>query len=117
MPPRDQGFQWPSAPEGPPEPPTPKSPMVGTLKFVAFAFGVGILAAYAFDAHGHRCESCGHAWWHLGSFHVGDEPAHRCSKCGTMQWWKNGIPAEVRQAHEAAHEAFHAAYGHTVDET
>jgi hypothetical protein len=84
--------QWKTAP--------PSSPFGGTLGVIALALGIGVAAAFVLDAHGHRCEACGHKWWHLGAFNLGDEDAHRC-KCGVVQWWKNGVPQVIRDAHRA----------------
>lgn len=100
MPPRDD------RPHPHPAQLTPKpSPLFGgTLGVIAIALGVGFVAAYTLDAHSHTCDSCGHKWWHLGAFNLGDVGAHRCDRCSAMQWWKGNVPDEFRHAHNA--------YGH-----
>ena len=74
----------------------PTSLLGSTLSVVAIAFGIGVLGAYALDAHSHRCDACGHKWWHLGAFNLGDPVSHSCAKCGTTQWWKDGVPHVFR---------------------
>jgi hypothetical protein len=76
----------------------PPGQPIGTIGVIAIALGIGVLGAYALDAHGHTCEACGKRWWHLGAFNLGDPTAHTCSSCGTVQWWKNGIPHVFRTA-------------------
>jgi hypothetical protein len=72
-----------------PQPQSPLSPFGGTIGVIALAFGVGVLAAFAFDWHSHQC-ACGNKWSHLGAFAMGSVDAHRCSRCGTVQFWKAG---------------------------
>lgn len=60
---------------------------------------IGAVGMYVLDAHAHTCE-CGHRWRHLGAFNLGSESAHTCSRCGARQWWKDGVPAEVRALHK-----------------
>jgi hypothetical protein len=88
---------WPFAPA----PAQPQKPRQGfsTLGVIAIAVGIGIVAGYVLDAHGHTCD-CGNKWWHLGALNVNNVPGHTCSRCGATQWWKNGVPDEVRQAHD-----------------
>lgn len=86
-------------PPPPPPAPPPKQPTLGNiLGFVAIAVGVGVLGAYVFDLHGHRCQACGHKWRHLGALNLGDPGAHTCTQCGTVQWWKDGVPHVFRSA-------------------
>lgn len=78
-----------------------KAAFGGTLGVIALAFGIGVVGAYMLDLHGHTCCRCGHKWRHLGAFNLGDESAHRCARCGTVQWWKNGVPQVIKDAHRA----------------
>lgn len=64
------------------------------------ALVVGVVGA-VLDWHGHQCDACGHRWRHLGKFAVGNADKHTCARCGTMQWWKCGVPPEVRALHAA----------------
>jgi hypothetical protein len=98
----DRSFQWPTATSAPD--PKPEPAFGGTLGVIAVALGVGFIAAYTLDAHAHRCDSCGHKWWHLGAFSLGEKAAHTCKRCGAEQWWKSSVPAEYRQAYNS--------YGH-----
>jgi len=86
-----------------PAPPTPKptSAFGGTLGVMAIALGIGIVGAYTLDLHSHECDGCGHRWFHLGAFNLGDKPAHTCGRCGAEQWWKRGVPPALRYAHDA----------------
>ena len=68
------------------------------LMTLAFTVGVVAFGLYALDLHSHRCEGCGHKWYHLGAFNVGDPASHTCGKCGAVQWWKDGVPHVFREA-------------------
>jgi hypothetical protein len=81
--------------------PVPAPALGGTLGVIALAFGIGVVGAFMLDLHGHQCDQCGHKWRHLGVFNGGDEPAHTCGRCGTVQWWKNGVPQAIKDAHRA----------------
>jgi len=83
-------------------PPSPYS-LRGTLGSIVIVAGVVALGAYALDLHSHACESCGHRWRHLGAFNIGDERSHTCARCGQVQWWKDGVPQVVRNAHARLH--------------
>lgn len=81
------------------QPPPIASPsFVGTFGILALALGMGVIGAYMLDLHTHTCESCGHAWRHLGAFNTGDPISHTCARCGTVQWWKDGVPHVFRGA-------------------
>ena len=81
--------------------PPPAPALGGTIGVIALAFGIGVLGAYMLDMHSHTCDSCGHRWRHLGAFNGGDESAHTCSRCGIVQWWKEGVPQAIKDAHRA----------------
>ena len=68
----------------------PAKPM-GMLGGLAIAVGVAAIGLYMLDWHGHRCDSCGTTWKHLGAFNVGSPEAHSCPSCGTVQFWKDGV--------------------------
>jgi len=96
----EQNFPPPSSASRAPQPAPRKPALGGTLGVIAIALGVGLVAGYMLDAHGHTCDQCGNKWWHLGAFNFNDQPAHTCSKCSAVQWWKNGVPLAVREAHD-----------------
>lgn len=70
------------------------------LATIAFTVGVVAFGLYALDLHSHRCEGegCGHKWYHLGAFNVGDPASHTCARCGSVQWFKDGVPHVFREA-------------------
>jgi len=76
----------------PPTPPRQGSFFGKVVGYGAAAIALGVLAALAWDFHGHTCDLCGAKWKHLGAWNVGDEEAHTCPKCGARQWWKDGAP-------------------------
>lgn len=80
----------------------PAPALGGTLGVIALAFGIGVVGALMLDVHGHTCDSCGHRWRHLGAFNLGDKDAHTCGRCGAVQWWKNGVPQAIKDAHRGA---------------
>lgn len=84
---------------------TPSGSFGDTIASIAIVVGVVALGAYALDLHGHRCESCGHRWRHLGAFNLGDERSHTCRSCGQVQWWKCGVPQVLRDAHSRHYPA------------
>lgn len=70
---------------------------------VAACLGVaGTLVYKALDVHSHTCDACGTRWSHTGARQHGVAEAHACPSCGQVQWWRDGVPHEVRAAHEAA---------------
>jgi predicted RNA-binding Zn-ribbon protein involved in translation (DUF1610 family) len=70
------------------------------LNIAIGALAVGLVTGYVLDWHRHTCDACGHNWGHLGALNLGSEPAHTCPRCGQLQWWKCGVPAEIRAMHE-----------------
>ena len=72
----------------------PEKPM-GMLGGLAIAVGVAAIGLYMLDWHGHRCDSCGTTWKHLGAFNVGSPEAHSCPNCGTVQWFERRRRARV----------------------
>jgi hypothetical protein len=73
------------------------------LMIAAGALALGVVGARVLDHHSHACDRCGCRWSHLGAFNGGNVPAHSCPRCGWVQWWKEGVPPQIRELHEQMH--------------